>query len=359
MAGKTFFKTAQRFFLLNCSAALVVVCIEAATGDWSAALTFESILGAFVYSNCIGMLTGCVVILGVPAWHEYNLFFRFVFLMAAILGATLLGIGAANIIFAILNTESSARYFVLSGQSFLFAFVIAFIFGFSTYVLKLSQAGLLKAKQQLQQREVDVAQAATLATEAQLASLESRLQPHFLFNTLNSIAALIREDAPQAEETVEKLSRLLRYSLDMNNNRLVEFSQELKITRDYLEIERVRFGERLQFHIESDEQFGKVKVPPFTLQTLAENSIKHVASKRSGAVNIWISARRTENLFIVEVSDDGAGFSTNDIIENHGLDNLQKRLTKIFTENAVFEVLENTVRGGGCVRISLPFDSEK
>ena len=356
MARKIFFKTAQRFFLLNCAAAIIVVCIEAATDDWSAALTFENILGAFVYSNCIGTLTGCVVIFGVPVWREYNDFFRFVFLTTAILGATLLGITAANVILAVFNTELSAGHSVLSGQSFLFAFVIAFIFGFSTYVYELSQAGLVKAEEQLRQREVDVAQAETLATEAQLASLESRLQPHFLFNTLNSIAALIREDTQQAEETVEKLARLLRYSLDVNNNRLVEFARELKITRDYLEIERVRFGERLQFHIESDDQFGTVKVPPFTLQTLAENSIKHVASKRSGAVNIWISARRTDNLFTVEVSDDGAGFSANDIIENHGLDNLQKRLTKIFAENAVLEVIENNGRGG-CVRISLPFNS--
>ncbi len=354
---KTFFKTAQRFFLLNCAAALVVVCIEAATGDWSAALAFENILSAFFYSNCIGTLTGSVVVFGVPAWREYNSFFRFVFLTAAILGATLLGIAAANVILAVFNAESSASYSALSGQSFLFAFVIAFIFGFSAYVHELSQAGLVKAKEQLLEREVDVAQAETMATEAQLASLESRLQPHFLFNTLNSIAALIHEDAREAEETIEKLARLLRYSLDVNDNRLVEFSQELKITRDYLEIERVRFGERLQFHIESDERFGTVRVPPFTLQTLAENSIKHVASKRSGAVNIWISARRTDNLFIVEVSDDGTGFSITDITENHGLDNLQKRLAKIFAENAVFEIVENT--GRGCVRISLPFNSEK
>ncbi|HEX8639354.1 MAG TPA: hypothetical protein VF692_14895, partial [Pyrinomonadaceae bacterium] len=138
MARKTFFKTAQRFFLLNCAAAIIVVCIEAATGDWSAALAFESILGAFVYSNCIGTLTGCVVTLGVPAWREYNPFFRFVFLTAAILGATLLGIAAANIILAVLNLESSGRYSVLSGQSFLFAFVIAFIFGFSAYIHELS-----------------------------------------------------------------------------------------------------------------------------------------------------------------------------------------------------------------------------
>ena len=232
MARKTIFKTAQRFFLLNCAAALVVVCIEAATGDWSAAFTFENILGAFVYSNCIGTLTGSVVVFGVPAWREYNAFFRFVFLTAAILGATLLGIAAANVMLAVFNAESSASYSALSGQSFLFAFVIAFIFGFSAYVHELSQAGLVEAEERLRQREVDVAQAETLATEAQLASLESRLQPHFLFNTLNSIAALIREDAAQAEETIEKLARLLRYSLNVNNNRLVEFSQELKITRD-------------------------------------------------------------------------------------------------------------------------------
>ena len=356
-------RTAGRILLLNCAAAAVVVCIEATAGDWAAALTFGNIFEAFIYSNCIGTLTGSVVIFGVPAWREYKPFFRFIFLTVAILAATFLGIAMANLILLTTNMEASGQNSLFSGQSFLFAFVIAFVFGFGTYIQSLSQAGLQKAREQLQQREVDVARAEALTTEAQLASLESRLQPHFLFNTLNSIAALIREDPIRAEQTVEKLARLLRYSLEVNSNRLVEFARELKITCDYLEIERVRFGERLKIHVESGEEFGKIMIPPFTLQTLAENSIKHVAAKRSGAVKISISARRKDNMFIMEVCDDGAGFTSDSIVEGHGLDNLQKRLARIFAGNASFEIIENNESGdgggGGCVRISLPFNSEK
>jgi LytS/YehU family sensor histidine kinase len=278
-------------------------------------------------------------------------------LTAAILTASFLGVTLADLLLYALNVGSSERVFESNGQTFLFAFVIAFGFGFSAYIYELSQAGLVKTREELRQSQMNVAQAERLATEAQLASLESRLQPHFLFNTLNSIAALIREEPKLAEETVEKLARLLRYSLDVNNKRLVEFAQELKITRDYLEVERVRFGERLEFYVEADEQFGKVEIPPFILQTLVENSIKHVAAKRSGSVKIWISAGRNDDVFVIEVRDNGAGFTTANIIEGHGVDTLQKRLAKIFAKDSAFKIIENT--GGGCVRVHIPLTLKK
>ena len=345
-----------RFFLFNCAATLIVVSLRA-TLYGSSALSFENVFGSFVYSNCIGTLTGGAVVFGVPAWREYKSFFRFAFLATAILTTSVLGVMAADLLLYAMNVGDSARIFAPNGQTFLFAFVIAFGFGFSAYVYELSQAGLVKTREQLKQREVDVAQAETLATEAQLASLESRLQPHFLFNTLNSIAALIREDPELAEETVEKLARLLRYSLEVNNERQVEFSQELKITLDYLEIERVRFGARLEFYVEVAEQSGTIQIPPFTLQTLVENSIKHVAAKRSGAVKIWISARRGGNFFELAVRDDGAGFTTKNIIEGHGLDTLQKRLSKIFAGDFAFEIPENGK--GGCVQVHIPLTFKK
>ena len=98
--GKNILKIAGRFFLLNCAATLVVVSIRAA-GDWSAALAFKTVFSSFVYSNCIGSLTGCAVIFGVPAWRENKPFFRFVFLTAAILAATSLGIATASVLLVI------------------------------------------------------------------------------------------------------------------------------------------------------------------------------------------------------------------------------------------------------------------
>ena len=133
-------------------------------------------------------------------------------------------------------------------QNFVFSLGIALTFGFGAYFFEFSQA-------KLRQKELDEEKAKTLATEAQLASLESRIHPHFLFNTLNSIAALIREDPILAEKTVEKLSALLRYSLDSNAKGLVSLKQEFEITEKYLEIEKVRFDKRLAYKIDCEPNF--------------------------------------------------------------------------------------------------------
>jgi LytS/YehU family sensor histidine kinase len=219
---------------------------------------------------------------------------------------------------------------------------MGFTFGFAYYFYEISQA-------KLRQRELAEEKAKTLAREAQLASLESRIHPHFLFNTLNSIAALIREDPILAEKMVEKLSALLRYSLDSNANSLVSLEQELEITEKYLEIEKVRFDERLQYKIELDEKFSNVKLPPLALQTLVENSIKHVASKTSGKTEITVSAKVNGVGLMIEVSDNGMGFDQNSIREGHGLDILQKRLTALFQNQANLEIIEN-----GTVRLKIP-----
>ena len=105
---------------------------------------------------------------------------------------------------------------------------------------------LQAATLELRTRELAEERHRKLASEARLSSLESRIHPHFLFNTLNSISALIREDPAQAERTVERLAALLRYSLDSNARRLVSLRQEMRVVQDYLEIQKTRFGDRLQ-----------------------------------------------------------------------------------------------------------------
>src|SRR5205823_3935058 len=117
-----------------------------------------------------------------------------------------------------------------------------------------------------------------LATEARLSSLESRIHPHFLFNTLNSISSLIQEDPVRAERLIERMAALLRFSLDSTNAGLVPLYQEMKIVRDYLEIERARFGDRLGFEVNIPAEFDRFEVPPLAIQTLVENSVKYAVS---------------------------------------------------------------------------------
>ena len=183
--------------------------------------------------------------------------------------------------------------------------------------------------------------------EARLASLESRLRPHFLFNTLNSIMALIPEDPVAAERVTEKLAALLRYSLDATGHSTVRLEQELKVATDYLVIEKTRFGERLRYTIDIPEALMQVQVPPFSLQTLVENSVKY------GGDEIRVSARNGNGRLVLRVWDSGDGFPDKpDFPAGHGLRNLKERLDALWGSRAAVEFPREDA--GTTVQISLP-----
>src|SRR5262249_8293100 len=151
--------------------------------------------------------------------------------------------------------------------------VISLMFGLSVYFYE----GI---RSELEQKQLEEERARKLAAEAQLSSLAAQVHPHFLFNTLNSISSLIPEDPKQAEDMVGKLAALLRFSLDANRQRLVPLRQELKIVADYLKIEKARFGKRLRYSIEAPSELEALEVPPLSLQTLVENSVKFAVAPR-------------------------------------------------------------------------------
>jgi LytS/YehU family sensor histidine kinase len=189
---------------------------------------------------------------------------------------------------------------------------------------------LESTKSKLRTEELERERALKLATEARLSSLEARLHPHFLFNTLNSISSLIPVDPVRAERMLERMAALLRFSFDSHRGGVVPLEQELKIVRDYLEIEQARFGARLRYSIETIGALEELHVPPFSVQTLVENSIKFaVAPNREGGEIRVRAARRNGSLWI-DVSDTGPGFDLRSVPEGHGLDNLRGRLTALF-----------------------------
>lgn len=350
---------ARQTLLLNLAAAAVVIVLNSYPLGWERAFSLSAIVQSVVYSNCIGTLISVAVRISAPRLVSRSAAMRFAQIIALIFAATFAGVTTANTILSAINLIDWAEVFPPRAGTFVFSFLIALVFGFSTFFYELSQAQHQRTKERLRQKELDHARAANLAIEAQLASLESRIHPHFLFNTLNSIAALIREDADLAEKTVERLADLLRYSLDVNARQLVDLKQEIEITTAYLEIERARFGERLHYEIEIDKQFAAVKVPPFALQTLVENSIKHVAAKRPGAIKIRVAARVVTRHLEIEVTDDGAGFSVADIKNGHGLDTLQKRLDAIFGDQTKLQIDKNVNFGRVFFQVPLTFEYEQ
>jgi sensor histidine kinase YesM len=330
--------------LLSCVATIFVVLLNASAG-----LTARNVIFSVVYSFCIGCFCGLAVYNVVPRVYKINWGLRILVMALALFLAIYLGLLTGNCFLYLIGFIKVSSIVPLNWQILIFPLAIGLIFGGGAYFYESSQANLVETKEKLKQKEIDEAHANRLATEAQLASLESRIHPHFLFNTLNSIAALIREEPILAEKTVEKLSALLRYSLDSNAKNLVSLEQELEITEKYLEIEKVRFDKRLVYKIDCDPRFLETKLPPLSLQTLVENSIKHVVSNTSEQTEIIVSVKENGESIEIEVTDNGQGFDENDLKENHGLDNLRKRLQTIFDGNATLEIV-----GNGKVTLLLP-----
>jgi len=229
------------------------------------------------------------------------------------------------------------------------AMPVTLIAGILTTLIQRSRQKLKQTERTLQEQRLDNERAERAAAEARLASLASRVRPHFLFNTLNVIAALIREDPEGAEQTVERLGRLLRASLDQGDT--IPLANELDLARAYLEVQHTRMGDRLRFRITSDAGLDVV-VLPFSIQTLVENAVKHVGEARAEGVLLHVRARRSHEHIEITVTDNGPGFDAGAVPPGRGLDTLRARLRAAFAGQAHLE-FERTANGM-TARLTLP-----
>ncbi|MBC8073963.1 MAG: histidine kinase, partial [Deltaproteobacteria bacterium] len=142
---------------------------------------------------------------------------------------------------------------------------------------------------------------------AELAALRSRTNPHFLFNALNTIAALVAEDPAGAERAIERLAALLRYALDGAKRSWVPLAEEVAAIEGYLELERLRYGERLCVRVDVELDCARLMIPPMLLQPLVENAVLHAVASRRGPTRIELRARRVANGLELVVDDDGPG----------------------------------------------------
>jgi LytS/YehU family sensor histidine kinase len=276
----------------------------------------------------------------------------FLFYAASLLVSTSSGVLFSNLLFQIAGIIPRSAFWHEYRVNFPFSLVIALVVGLSIVTYETLRFQLQATTLELRTKQVEQERAYKLLAEAQLSSLESRIHPHFLFNTLNSIAALIPSDPQRAEDTVGKLASLLRFSLNAHHSGLVPLSQELKIVRDYLEIEKTRFGSRLRYEVAVPDELSEVSVPPLALQSLVENAVKHVVAQRSQGAAIRVDGARTGDRVVLAVSDDGPGFTLAAITPEHGLGNLIARLDLLFGGAGQLEVARENERTA--VRLSFP-----
>lgn len=191
--------------------------------------------------------------------------------------------------------------------------------------------------------------------QAQLQALKLQLQPHFLFNTLNTITALVHRDPQTAERMISGLSELLRFSLGTAAEQEVPLARELEMLHHYLDIQQIRFQERLAVRFSVDPEVQQAAVPSMLLQPLVENAIQHGIAPRAAGGGIVVSARRRDKRLVLEVVDDGLGIPRGGAMrEGVGLGNARARLRSLYGDDHVFDASPRP-QGGFRVYIEVPF----
>ena len=202
-----------------------------------------------------------------------------------------------------------------------------------TYAAIVGLSYALTYYRESQARAIKAAQLETSLVEARLKTLEAELHPHFLFNTLHAISTLVHSDPESADRMISRLSDLLRLTFDRSGANGVPLQQELEFLQKYLEIEQIRFQDRLSVRFDIDPETLDVEVPRLILQPLVENAIKHGIAPRSGHGFVQVTAKRQETATLIEVRDNGVGLSSKARARFHngvGLSNTRARLECLY-----------------------------
>ena len=249
------------------------------------------------------------------------------------------------------------------GSIFIFLCWIITFHGIRYYQLSQSKHKIMLAAEALRREEqIKRISAQNVARDAQLKMLRYQLNPHFLCNTLNAINSLVEvEEAEKAQRMIVQLSKFLRYSLDNNPDTKIALEKEVSALKLYLEIEKTRFGDRLNLDFQIDEQAKSAGIPSLLLQPLIENSMKHAIAKSEEGGTISLNAHVSDNKLILELCDTGSDvkIQQSKILSSNGrgvgLRNTDERLETLYPDNYDF-ILKILPSGGLKSTIKIPFE---
>jgi sensor histidine kinase YesM len=245
-------------------------------------------------------------------------------------------------------------------RSFLSWLFVTFPFGVAVYLSMVGVEHAIRYFAEMREREIQMARLSEQLSSARFAALQAQLNPHFLFNTLNTIAVLVRDgDRAGATGIIEHLSEVLRRTLGRHRTNEVPLQEELELVQEYLAIEQARFSDRLHTEFQIDNATLSAAVPGFALQHLVENAIRHGIARRSEAERVTVTARRDSdngNMLELSVTDDGPGIDAQAAIpEGHGIANTRERLRALHGDRASLTVVR-VAEGGTIATLRLPYN---
>lgn len=239
-----------------------------------------------------------------------------------------------------------------------FAFQVRFFFALDvvTYWAIVGAVHAYEYYRESKEREVSAARLETRLTEARLQALRAQINPHFLFNTLNAISTLaLRGEGTEVTDAIGRLSDLLRRSLDDERDQEIPLSEEVELLDGYVEIMRIRFGERLRIDRDVDTSLLDALVPPLVLQPLVENAILHGVMTDPSGGRVRIVVQRDDGAVLLSVHDSGPGFADSaSEIGGIGLGNTRVRLEELYGPDAELTIGTST-EGGALVSVRLPY----
>jgi two-component system LytT family sensor kinase len=233
---------------------------------------------------------------------------------------------------------------------------VTFPFGVAVYFAVVGTEHAIRYFVEARDRDLQLAQVSEQLTAARFAALQAQLNPHFLFNTLNTIAVFVRDgDRAGAARMIEQLAEVLRRTLNRGQFNEIALKEEIELVRHYLAIEQARFPDRLVAVLDLDSSLSSAAVPSFAVQHLVENAVRHGVAKSAHGGRIEVSARRDGDALVVAVTDDGPGF---DLAagppEGHGIANTRDRLRALFGARAQVTV-EQQPAGGTRATLRVPY----
>jgi signal transduction histidine kinase len=237
--------------------------------------------------------------------------------------------------------------------------IITTIVGAIIFSYKRMELQVRRNLEALAEKDREAAEMQRLVDTSRFSALQAQINPHFFFNTLNSITALIPHNPDLAAGTIERLADLFRYTLKASEEALVPFSEEIEFVQAYLDIEKLRFGDRLRVNKEIEKSCLDWPVPGLILQPLVENAIRHGIAKKTKGGSLTIGAGIDNGRLRILVSDNGPGFAETDPIRpGHALGNIRNRLRLLYKDRASFEAGRNTLSGETEMILRIPTEKK-
>lgn len=229
------------------------------------------------------------------------------------------------------------------------------------YIVTIAVYYVIRYFQGLQREEKEKSELNLKNREMQISLLKSQINPHFLFNTLNSINTLIGSSKEEARKVITQLSDIFRYALDSHGDGLVKLIHEMDFIDNYIRIQQVRFGDRLKFIKQADFSCLSVEIPPMILQPLVENSVKYGIAPKDEGGTIVLTVKRFNNMIFFEVKDDGLGSNAKKVMDGSssgvGLKNTDQRLKSIFGPDSGLRVRSS--EWGYSVSFFIPYQADQ